>query len=419
MMKAQKLDRRSFLKVAAVGTCGSLIHNVLTPGFAVRALAAPLSRAYSANPLLIVVNLSGGASYQLAPIYHSAWRDKNPNVSYGPEESLPLTSEQGIHPSLTLIRDLYQDGDAILFNKVGFANHSRSHSTAAEMWMTGHASPMSKAGMLNQLSCQMNGLFSAISLAGDDPIFEGSCSGARRLESLATLSGQRFKNSDDETAWIDLTREEITALSSAPTNPNQQFARNAISSMDSAAQTIRDIAGNPLPDTGVPFNQTGFGNDCRDAARVIQAAGVIGTHAIYLERGGFDTHSNERNSMPNSLTDVNNGLSALVAVIKSLGRWNDTTIVIHSEFARTFENGSRGTDHGGPSPVYVMGGTVAGGRIGSPTPSNNEIASASGFLRGESVDARNLYYQIISGMGYNPAPIFTETFDRTNLGIYS
>ena len=44
--------------------------------------------------------------------------------------------------------------------------------------------------------------------------------------------------------------------------------------------------------------------------------------------------------------------------------WNNTVVVVISEFGRTFrENGDKGTDHGHGSVYWVMGGAVKGGRI--------------------------------------------------------
>jgi uncharacterized protein (DUF1501 family) len=44
--------------------------------------------------------------------------------------------------------------------------------------------------------------------------------------------------------------------------------------------------------------------------------------------------------------------------------WRDTTVVVISEFGRTFrENGNRGTDHGHGTVYWILGGTVRGGRI--------------------------------------------------------
>ena len=44
--------------------------------------------------------------------------------------------------------------------------------------------------------------------------------------------------------------------------------------------------------------------------------------------------------------------------------WDDTVVIVLSEFGRTFrENGDRGTDHGHGSVIWILGGGIAGGRI--------------------------------------------------------
>ena len=45
-------------------------------------------------------------------------------------------------------------------------------------------------------------------------------------------------------------------------------------------------------------------------------------------------------------------------------RWDDTVVVVMSEFGRTAkENGNRGTDHGHGNVMWILGGTVAGGKV--------------------------------------------------------
>ena len=54
----------------------------------------------------------------------------------------------------------------------------------------------------------------------------------------------------------------------------------------------------------------------------------------------------------------------LAAYADALGpAWQDTVVVVISEFGRTFrENGSKGTDHGHGTAYWVLGGAVHGGR---------------------------------------------------------
>ena len=88
---------------------------------------------------------------------------------------------------------------------------------------------------------------------------------------------------------------------------------------------------------------------------------------VGVELGSFDTHSNQQvangahadnvrglsralHSLQLDLTDVNNNI------------WNDTLILVVSEFGRTSrENGSQGTDHGEASCLFVAGGGINGG----------------------------------------------------------
>ena len=55
----------------------------------------------------------------------------------------------------------------------------------------------------------------------------------------------------------------------------------------------------------------------------------------------------------------------LAALANGLGSdWDDTAVVVLSEFGRTVhENGNGGTDHGHGNLVWVLGGKVRGGQI--------------------------------------------------------
>jgi uncharacterized protein (DUF1501 family) len=81
--------------------------------------------------------------------------------------------------------------------------------------------------------------------------------------------------------------------------------------------------------------------------------------------GGWDTHvrqGNHAGQLADRLRPLGDGLAALA---KGLGpEWQDTVVVVLSEFGRTVrENGDGGTDHGHGNVVWVLGGAVQGGRI--------------------------------------------------------
>jgi uncharacterized protein (DUF1501 family) len=88
----------------------------------------------------------------------------------------------------------------------------------------------------------------------------------------------------------------------------------------------------------------------------------------FVDVGGWDTHVNQGGAtgyLADRLSELGRGLAGFAEDIGPA--WHDTTVVVVSEFGRTFrENGDKGTDHGHGSVYWVMGGQVRGQRIAGP-----------------------------------------------------
>jgi len=141
----ETFSRRTFLKGVAATTCGSCVHAIspLSNG-GYMAWGAPEPAqfgALGAAPLLILVNLDGGCSYNITPIFTGAFRDRNRRISYGPENgAIPLTSDQGLHPSLTGLKPIWDEGRLAVLNLVGLNDPTgltRSHADGSDIKLTG------------------------------------------------------------------------------------------------------------------------------------------------------------------------------------------------------------------------------------------------------------------------------------------
>jgi uncharacterized protein (DUF1501 family) len=86
----------------------------------------------------------------------------------------------------------------------------------------------------------------------------------------------------------------------------------------------------------------------------------------FVDVGGWDTHVGQGGVSGYLAGRLGELGRALAGYVQEIGpeAWNDTLVVVISEFGRTFrENGNKGTDHGHGSVYWVLGGAVKGGRL--------------------------------------------------------
>jgi hypothetical protein len=134
------------------------------------------------------------------------------------------------------------------------------------------------------------------------------------------------------------------------------------------------------------------------ARRLVEA----GVSCVTLSIGGWDTHSNNFQTLKKQLPQVDRGIANLIGDLHERGMDKDVAVVMWGEFGRTPKvNGSAGRDHWSP----VMSALVAGGglRMGQ--------AVGSSTARGERPKDRpykvsNLLATLYNAMGIDPAQTF-------------
>ncbi len=124
-------------------------------------------------------------------------------------------------------------------------------------------------------------------------------------------------------------------------------------------------AANPqkyLPEHGAEYPRSPFGQHLRQIAQLIKAD--VGLEIAFADVGGWDTHVNQgaaNGQLANRLDDFARSIAALVTDLGD--RMADVVILTMSEFGRTArQNGNGGTDHGHAGAMFVIGGSVNGGR---------------------------------------------------------
>ncbi|MCB0329597.1 MAG: DUF1501 domain-containing protein [Bdellovibrionales bacterium] len=426
-MAKKSVNRRGFLKLAAAGTCSSIIPTV-TPGL----LQCAMAQAAGSGKMLCVIELGGGANtFNIIPTFGGQHHDNNQGVSVAPNNPniLPINSEIYMHPALGNIHRNIMNGDGVIINGVGFPNHSRSHDVAQLSWKTGDlVNFMNSDGLGNRLSCQFPSAYSVISVSGNSDFVDGGCPNARAVNGLASLTRNTWRESSRD-QFSKQAADTLKSLSGRGIGPQEAFVRNSQQRANDAAEQLETIRNTPLLDqNGATINfPNGLGSRLRDIARFFSARSLLGTAIAFASQGGYDTHGDEGPRLQSLLTELDGAIGAFERACKGLGIWQDVTVMIVSEFARTaVKNDANGNDHGMTMKYMMVGGGVngtTGGRVIAPAPTEAELLPAN--LRGGRiydvlhVDQRNIWEQALNHIAGGNAGLFSsQNFDRTFLNLF-
>jgi uncharacterized protein (DUF1501 family) len=139
----------------------------------------------------------------------------------------------------------------------------------------------------------------------------------------------------------------------------------------------------------------------------------FGTRVFYLSLDGFDTHSAQSEQHRKLLQEVADGLNSFFDTLQKKGQDKRVVAMTFSEFGRrVHENGSKGTDHGSGSCLFVAGPAVQGGLVGAH-PSLKDLDS--GDLRYHT-DFRRVYATLLDKwLGCDSAAVLNDKFEHVEL----
>lgn len=114
------------------------------------------------------------------------------------------------------------------------------------------------------------------------------------------------------------------------------------------------------------FPPTGLGSQLQDIARMIKtrAGNGPGRQVFYAVLGGFDTHSGQDWQQYDLFMQLSGALNAFYMEMHDSGLGGQVTAFTQSEFGRTLQPNSTGTDHGWGNHHVVVGDAVLGGVYG-------------------------------------------------------
>ena len=396
-----KISRRTFIRDGVTA---------FTVSVAAPAFLSDIARAQgAASRNLVVLYLAGGndSLSTVVPYTDAFYYSRRPTLAIPAGQVLQIGSDSsgkaiGLHPRLTGLRQIFDEGRLAVIQRTGYANSSRSHFQGFDIW--GTADPNSTQGE-GWLGRYLNTLPVPVDpLVGWNTTRETPRPLVSRTVGVPAIPDARaysFSSPNTGSAALD-ERNAATRMSSHLPSERPELALVNATALG-ALETLDRVASVASYTGTVAYANNGFALALRTVAGSIVRG--TGTRIYWVQTGGFDTHSQQganAGAYVNLMATLNDGILAFYNDLRNQGLLSNTLVVQFSEFGRRIsENGSQGTDHGAAASMMAIGGAVRGGIYGTapsldPSPQNPTLENSGGDVKYET-DFRSVYARVLDG----------------------
>jgi len=432
------MKRRDFLQYAT----SSFFLPLILDGYGAKAetsadspfMKALLELAEINDKILVVIQLNGGNDglNMVLPLdQYSTYTASNfrANIAIPESKVLKLNGlpQTGLHPSMTGLQSLFNEGKLSIIHSAGYPNPNFSHFRASDIWYTAvDADKLSTTGWLGRYLQQsyegfpqgypnskiLDPLAIQISSISSTTFNTTGASGALAIqnpETFAKIVG-------------DKPTVELGELPPTPAGKYTAFIRQQQTSSVAYASQLKTAA-----DKGKNLVAYPSGNPLLDQLKIVARliAGGLQTKIYYVTLGGFDTHAQQvdttdktKGAHANLLKNLSDGIKIFMDDLKANGKADKVAGMTFSEFGRrAISNGSMGTDHGWASPLFVFGNGVKTQVIGK----NPDLKDLDGNNIKIQNDFRQVYATVLSDwLGASDATVKSVLFDKSfaNLAVF-
>jgi uncharacterized protein (DUF1501 family) len=403
-------------------------------GVAAPSFISRLARAQGANRRnLVVLYLQGGndSLSMVVPYTDSFYYNRRPSLSVPAGSVLQIGSDKsgkslGLHPRLTGLRSIFNEGHLAIVQRTGYPNQSRSHFLGTDIWSTGNPTNSVEAGWLGRyldtLPSPIDPLSGWCTVRDVPHTLVGNHVSVPGIASPGTYS---LQSPNTATAEQTASRSGLAALAGVAT-PDRPYVAFVNGATQTALATLDRVATVATYKGLVPYG----GDPLSQALLAVAGAMVhgIGTRVFWVQTGGYDTHSGQGVNQTNGtysglMNTLSTALSSFYNDLRAQGLLQDTLVVQFSEFGRRItENGSAGTDHGAASVMLALGGSVNGGLYGTapsldPSPANQTLENNGADVTWET-DFRSVYARTIDNwLGADSVALLGADFRKSALSF--
>ena len=370
----------------------------------------------SKPPVLVVVQLSGGNDFlnTLVPYTSEHYYDARPTVVIPQDEVLPINDELAFNPNMAPLKDVYDNGKMAIVQGIGYANSSRSHFRAMDIWHTCEPVNVGTEGWLGrtirEIDPNKENVLTAVNIGRGLP--RALVAPGVPVASVGDLDNVGLMTSIQQSEQRDMALDMFKKMYAPAigSGPVMEYVSQTGSDVHTGADVLKQAPA--MYESEVEFADNSIAKSLKDVARIHLAG--LGTRIFYTNHGGYDHHANEKQSHPGLLRDLSGGIVDFFQDLREHDAADEVTMLVFTEFGRRMRDNGSGTDHGSGGGAFIIGERVDGGLYGE-YPS----VDPSRWLYGEdldwNVDYRGVYSTVLEQwLGVDPVPIVDGQFEQIN-----
>lgn len=387
------MNRKEFLgKSITAGFLPVVLNGFSLQAFADSPLVAFLNKASNEDRVLVLIQLNGGNDglNTVIPLdQYSKYYSARTNIAIPESKVLGLgtAASLGLHPGMSKMKTMYDEGLISVVQNVGYPNQDFSHFRSTDIWLTGsNADEEIETGWMGRYLDTKFPDFPTNYPNTTNPDPPAIQIGAMISPALQGLNMSMGMSITDPTNFYQFVNGTVDPAPNTPMGHELTFVRLVAQQTQAYSGSIKAAADKATNKSAL--YPTAGTNTLADQLKIVArlVAGGLKTRVYMVSLGGFDTHASqvavsgtETGAHATLLTRVSEAVTAFQDDLKLLGVDNRVLGMTFSEFGRRIKsNDSLGTDHGAAAPLFLFGAKVNGGVYGKnvvipiePSPGDN------------------------------------------------
>lgn len=393
------MDRRNFIKNAASFVTLPLLLN----GQAISVLGANgFNPANTNGKALVLIQLDGGNDglNTLIPLdMYDNMAKVRPEVLIPENKILSLTDKQGLHPSLSQVKELFEQEKLMFLQNVGYPQANLSHFRSKEIVLSASSSQdVISSGWFGRY---LELLHPDYPEGYPDAIYSDPLAITIGNNSSPTCQGN-MNNLGIVLKNLNTSYESQSGEQEFPDTPfghELGYITEVMIKTEKYLEIVSETAEKSETLSQLWPESNKLADQLQVVARLI--AGGSQTPIFIVNLGGFDTHANqvvagatETGKHADLLKLVSEACMAFQDELEIHGKEENVISLVYSEFGRRIaSNKSDGTDHGAAYPMMLFGSKVNPVVFGENPVIPEEVHPKTNIPMG--IDFRSVYASIL------------------------